>query len=58
MTELSFALLGLMPVLVIVAGLHDLTTMKIPNWLSGLLILGFFPAVLALALPLSVVGVC
>ncbi|MBD3833844.1 prepilin peptidase [Brevundimonas sp. P7753] len=57
MTELSFALLGLMPVLVIVAGLHDLTTMKIPNWLSGLLILGFFPAALALGLPLSVVGV-
>jgi prepilin peptidase CpaA len=56
MTELSFALLGLMPVLVIVAGLHDLITMKIPNWISGLLILGFFPAALALGLPLSVVG--
>ncbi|MFK0297997.1 prepilin peptidase [Brevundimonas sp. NPDC090276] len=56
MIELSFALLGVMPVLVIVAGLHDLTTMKIPNWLSGLLVLGFFPAALAVGLPLSVVG--
>lgn len=56
MTELSFSLLGVMPVLVIVAGLHDLTTMKIPNWISGLLILGFFPAALVLGLPLSVVG--
>lgn len=56
MTELSFVLLSVMPVLVIVAGLHDLITMKIPNWTSGLLILGFFPAALALGLPLSVVG--
>ena len=44
MTELSLVLLGVMPVLVIIGGLHDLTTMKIPNWISGLLILGFFPA--------------
>ncbi|MNU53053.1 Type IV leader peptidase family protein [compost metagenome] len=56
MTELSLALLGVMPVLVVVAGLHDLITMKIPNWLSGLLILGFFPAALVLGLPLTVVG--
>ena len=52
MTELSLVLLGVMPVLVIVAGLHDLTTMKIPNWISGLLILGFFPAAFATGLPL------
>lgn len=56
MTELSLVLLSVMPVLVIIAGLHDLITMKIPNWISGLLILGFFPAALALGLPLSVVG--
>ncbi|WEK57561.1 MAG: prepilin peptidase [Candidatus Brevundimonas phytovorans] len=56
MTELSLALLSVMPVLVVIAGLHDLITMKIPNWLSGLLILGFFPAALVLGLPLSVVG--
>jgi prepilin peptidase CpaA len=52
MTELSLVLLGVMPVLVIIAGLHDLTTMKIPNWISGLLILGFFPAALVVGLPL------
>lgn len=41
------ALLAVLPALAIVAGLHDLTTMKIPNWISGLLILGFTPAALA-----------
>ena len=56
MNEAILALLGVMPVLVIVAGLHDLTTMKIPNWISGLLILGFFPTALLLGLPLSAVG--
>ncbi|MND79938.1 Type IV leader peptidase family protein [compost metagenome] len=56
MIEFSFVLLSVMPVLVIIAGLHDLITMKIPNWISGLLILGFFPAAFALGLPLSVVG--
>lgn len=56
MNEAILVLLGVMPVLVIVAGLHDLTTMKIPNWISGLLILGFFPTALLLGLPLSAVG--
>ncbi len=56
MNEAILALLGVMPVLVIVAGLHDLTTMKIPNWISGLLILGFCPTALLLGLPLSAVG--
>jgi prepilin peptidase CpaA len=40
-----------MPALVIVAGLKDLTSMKIPNWISGLLILAFFPAALVVGLP-------
>jgi prepilin peptidase CpaA len=57
MIELTLILLAVLPVLAIVAALHDLTTMKIPNWVSGLLILGFFPAALALGLPLSAVGV-
>ena len=52
MTELSLVLLGVMPVLVIIGGLHDLTTMKIPNWISGLLVLGFFPAAFATGVPL------
>ena len=56
MIELALVLLAVMPVLVIIAGLHDLTTMKIPNWISGLLILGFFPAAFALGLPLTEVA--
>ena len=35
--------LSLMPALVIVGGLHDLLTMKIPNWISLALVLLFFP---------------
>jgi prepilin peptidase CpaA len=62
MKELSLVLLGVMPVLVIIAGLHDLTTMKIPNWISGLLILAYVPTALALGLPLTematALGVC
>lgn len=53
MNEFSLVLLAVMPVLVIIAGLHDLTTMKIPNWISGLLILAYFPTALALGLPLT-----
>lgn len=38
--------LGLMPALVIVGGLHDLLTMRIPNWISVALVLLFFPVAL------------
>ncbi|WP_298745754.1 prepilin peptidase [uncultured Brevundimonas sp.] len=51
MEVLQLVLLAVLPALVIVAGLKDLTTMKIPNWISGLLILGFFPTALLLGLP-------
>jgi len=57
MDSLHLILLGVMPALVIVAGLKDLTTMKIPNWISGLLILSFFPAALAVGLDVATVGV-
>ncbi|RZI99611.1 MAG: pilus assembly protein CpaA [Brevundimonas sp.] len=53
MTVLIFILLAVMPALVIVAGLKDLTTMKIPNWISGVLVIAFFPAALATGLPLQ-----
>lgn len=43
--------LAILPALAIVAALKDLTSMKIPNWISGLLILGFFPTALLLGLP-------
>ncbi|PZU72690.1 prepilin peptidase [Brevundimonas sp.] len=47
MDSLILILLGAFPALVIVGGLHDLTTMKIPNWISLTLVAVFFPAALA-----------
>jgi prepilin peptidase CpaA len=46
MTLAILLLLGVLPALAIVGGLTDLLTMKIPNWISGGLVLGFFPAAL------------
>ena len=46
MDTLTLTLLAILPALAIVAGLKDLTSMTIPNWISGLLILGFFPTAL------------
>lgn len=57
MIAITFALLAVMPIFTIIAALHDLTTMKIPNWISVVLIVGFFVAAPVLGLPLSVVGV-
>lgn len=51
MESLTFAALGVLPVLMIVAGLHDLTTMKIPNWISLALVAAFLPAALLVGLP-------
>jgi prepilin peptidase CpaA len=56
MPLLQAALLLIFPTLVIVAGLRDLTSYIIPNWISGLLILAFFPAAFALGLPLQTLG--
>lgn len=50
MTFLSLILLAVMPALVIAGALKDLTSMKIPNWISGFLILGFVPAALVVGL--------
>jgi prepilin peptidase CpaA len=51
MEAIQLPFLAILPALAIVAGLKDLTSMKIPNWISGLVILGFFPAALLLGLP-------
>jgi prepilin peptidase CpaA len=51
MTALSLLPLGVLPALVIVAGLTDLTSMKIPNWISAVLIVAFFPAAFIAGLP-------
>lgn len=50
------ALLIVFPALVIVAALRDVTSYIIPNWISAALIVGFFPAALALGLPLETIG--
>lgn len=51
------AFLLVLPLLAIIAALNDLTTMKIPNWISIALIVGFFPVALYFKLPLMVVGI-
>jgi len=56
MSLLQAALLLVFPALVIVGALRDLTSYTIPNWVSGLLILGFVPAALSLGLPLPTIG--
>lgn len=57
MDLLTLALLGVLPALAIVAGLKDLTSMTIPNWISGLLVIFFIPAAFAVGLPLAQMAV-
>jgi prepilin peptidase CpaA len=54
--SLQTALLLVFPGLAIAAALSDVTSMTIPNWMSGLLVLAFFPAALAAHAPLATVG--
>lgn len=58
MALVQSALVLLFPALVIVAGLKDLTSYTIPNWISLALIAAFVPAALALGLPLQTIGLC
>lgn len=46
----ALMMLSLLPALVIAAGLKDLTTMTIPNWISAALLAGFLPAALLVGL--------
>jgi len=57
MTLIQAALLTLFPVLAIIAALTDVTSFTIPNRISAILVLAFFPAALAMARPLGEVGV-
>ena len=57
MDVVQLLLLAILPALVIIAGLTDLTSMKIPNWISILLILAFFPAALVLGLTAMTIAV-
>jgi prepilin peptidase CpaA len=56
MPMLQALLLAVFPAMVIVAGLRDVTSYTIPNWISGLLIVAFFPAALALGLSMGALG--
>jgi prepilin peptidase CpaA len=53
---LQAVLLFICPALLIVAALKDVTTYTITNWISLALIIGFFPAALALGLPWPSLG--
>jgi prepilin peptidase CpaA len=53
---LATAVLVIFPVMVIAAGLKDLTSYTIPNWISLGLIGGFALAAITAGLPLSTVG--
>ena len=46
MDILTWTLLAILPVIAVLAGVRDLTTMTIPNWMSLVLIIAFVPAVL------------
>jgi prepilin peptidase CpaA len=56
MNTLQAALLTVYPVLVIVAALTDVTSFTIPNRISVLLFVAFFPAALALGRPPAEAG--
>lgn len=56
MNLLQAALLGVFPVLLIIAALSDAASFTIPNRISLLLIAAFFPAALVLGRPLGEVG--
>lgn len=56
MEILLVLLLSVLPILVITAGLTDLTTMTIPNWISLALVAGFVPAAFAVGLEPGQVG--
>lgn len=49
-------ILTLFPVLITVAAIGDFLTMKIPNWLNGLVGVTFFGAALYVGMPLEQIG--
>ncbi|HEV2081758.1 MAG TPA: prepilin peptidase [Brevundimonas sp.] len=57
MDPLHLLPLSLLPALVIVAGLKDLTSMTIPNWISAILVVAFFPVAFLMGLPVVSVAV-
>ena len=45
--------LSLLPLLMIAAAVSDVAAMKIPNWLTALMALSFFPMALLIGMPLA-----
>lgn len=56
MDTLALLLLAILPGMVIVAALSDVTSMTIPNWISAVLVVGFFPTALIVGLDLASVA--
>jgi len=56
MELLTQLLLALLPALALTAGLKDLTSFTIPNWISVALVALFFPTALVVGLPLAQVA--
>lgn len=56
MSMFQAVLLFVFPALMIAAALRDLTSYTIPNWMPGVLILGFFGAALTLGLAPQTIG--
>jgi prepilin peptidase CpaA len=48
---IAFLAQTLLPFLVVVAGAHDLLTLRIPNWLNAVVALAFFPLAIAAGMP-------
>ena len=48
---IAFLSQTLLPFLVVVAGAHDFLTLRIPNWLNGVIALAFFPMALMTGMP-------
>ncbi len=56
-TMISFLSVTVFPLLMIVAGTGDALSMRIPNWLTLLIALAFFPMAIMAGMPWSMVGV-
>jgi prepilin peptidase CpaA len=54
--SLPVLLVAIFPAGVILAALKDATSFTIPNWISGALVLAFFPVALAAHLPVGILG--
>ncbi|HET9160027.1 MAG TPA: prepilin peptidase [Caulobacteraceae bacterium] len=57
MSQVSSLLLLILPALVIVAALTDVTTFRIPNWISIAAVLAFAPAALLMGADLPAIGI-